>query len=229
MNAEIYDDLGFAKVDLSRESRQGYPEVIYGCGKTNEQICGICGSLLSNGGEHILVTRIGKGCACDLEHRFGEVSYSEAASVAIVNPRKLHPQGSVIVATAGTSDICVAEEAAITAEAMDADVMRIYDVGVSGIHRILAYKDALSTANAIVVAAGMDGALPSVVGGLTDRPVIALPTSVGYGASFNGLAALLSMLNSCSAGVTVVNIDNGFGAGFAAGRINRLIVGGGKV
>lgn len=229
MNAEIYDDLGFAKVDLSREKRQGYPEVIYGCGKTNEQICGICGSLLSNGGRHILVTRIGEGCACELKHRFGEVFYSDAASVAIVNPRKLHPRGSVIVATAGTSDMRVAEEAALTAEAMDADVTRIYDVGVSGIHRILAYKDALSMANAIVVAAGMDGALPSVVGGLTDRPVIALPTSVGYGSSFNGLAALLSMLNSCSAGVTVVNIDNGFGAGFAAGRINRLIVGGGKV
>ncbi len=229
MNDEVYDDLGFAKVDLSREKRQGYPEVIYGRGKTNEQICGICSSLLSNGGKHILVTRIGEDCACVLKHRFGEVYHSEAASIAIVNPRELHPQGSVIVVTAGTTDISVAEEAALTAEAMDADVMRVYDVGVSGIHRILAYKDALATANAIVVAAGMDGALPSVVGGLTDRPVIALPTSVGYGASFNGLAALLSMLNSCSAGVTVVNIDNGFGAGFAAGRINRLIVGGGEV
>ncbi len=229
MDAEIYDDLGFAKVDLSREKRQGYPEVIYGRGKNNEQICGICDSLLSNGGKHILVTRIGEDCACVLKHRFGEVYYSNAASVAIVNPRELHPQGSVIVATAGTSDISVAEEAALTAEAMDADVTRIYDVGVSGIHRILAHRDALATANAIVVAAGMDGALPSVVGGLTDRPVIALPTSVGYGSSFNGLAALLSMLNSCSAGVTVVNIDNGFGAGFAAGRINRLIARGGKV
>ena len=229
MNAEIYDDIGFAKVDLSREKRQGYPEVIYGRGKTNEQICGICGSLLLNGGKHILVTRIGGDCACVLKQRFGEVYYSQTASIAIVSPRELHPQGSVIVTTAGTSDISVAEEAALTAEAMDAHVTRIYDVGVSGIHRILAYKDALATANAIVVAAGMDGALPSVVGGLTDRPVIALPTSIGYGASFNGLAALLSMLNSCSAGVTVVNIDNGFGAGFAAGRINRLIYEGGKL
>lgn len=221
---EGFSDLGYAKVDMDRARRQGMAEVIYGAGKTDEQIRGICTAMLEKGIRHILVTRIGQETAEVLKEAFPETEYHEAARMAIVCPDPPKPEGCVLILSAGTSDMAVAEEAALTAEAMGANVRRVYDAGVSGLHRLLAHMEDIREANAIVVAAGMDGALPSVTGGLTDRPVIAVPTSVGYGAAFGGVAPLLSMLNSCASGVAVMNIDNGFGAGLLAGRINRLVV-----
>ena len=217
-----FEDLGYAKVDHHREVRQGAPEVIYGASKTKEQIEGITNSLLAHCPENILITRLSPESAAYLSERF-TLFYDEASRIGIVN-RTPHitAEGTIVVATGGTSDIPVAEEAALTAEVLGNKVVRVYDVGVAGLHRLLSNMELLSSANAIIAVAGMEGALASVIGGLVDCPVIGVPTSVGYGASFHGISALLSMLNSCASGVSVVNIDNGFGAGFLASRINHM-------
>jgi len=217
-----FEDLGFAKVDHHRSLRTGFPEVIFGSGKTAEQIIEITRSL-RDGAHNVLITRIDDATAERLRAAFPDFSYSPHARVGALvrHPPEVRGRGLVVVVAAGTSDLPVAEEAAFTAELMGNRVERITDVGVSGIHRLFAHRDTLGAAAVLIVVAGMEGALPSVVAGLVDKPVIAVPTSVGYGASFGGLAALLAMLNSCAAGVTVVNIDNGFGAGVAASLINR--------
>ncbi len=221
IKAAPFEELGYAKVDHHRAVRQGAQEVIFGQGKTVEQIRGILGSMLESGCRDILVTRLQEDKAEALKENF-EMEYSEAAHIAVVAPRKDRKLvGSIVVACGGTSDIPVCEEAAITAEVLGSRVHRMYDVGVSGLHRLLSQLDVLSTARAVVAVAGMEGALASVIGGLVDCPVIAVPTSVGYGASFGGVAALLAMLNSCASGVSVVNIDNGFGAGYLASMINK--------
>ena len=216
-----YEDLGYAKVDHHREVRQGAPEVIYGASKTKEQIEGIIGSLLAHCPENILITRLAPESAAYLADRFS-LFYDDVSRIGIVN-RTSHvsAKGTIVVATGGTSDIPVAEEAALTAEALGNKVVRLYDVGVAGLHRLLSNLEVLSGANAVIAVAGMEGALASVIGGLTDCPVIGVPTSIGYGASFQGVSALLSMLNSCASGVSVVNIDNGFGAGYLASMINH--------
>lgn len=222
-------DLGFAKPDTSRAKRQGFGEVVYGEGKTAQQIGEICTELVNHGQKRILVTRVSDEKMNALQMMF-EPEVSEAfpqAHLFVIG--KLPPMkslvGNVVVLAAGTSDVCVAQEAALTAHFMGAQVKRIFDVGVSGLHRLVAHTDALACANAIVAVAGMEGALPSVAAGMAACPVIAVPTSVGYGASFGGIAALLGMLNSCSSGVSVVNIDNGFGAGYQAALINKQSVG----
>ncbi len=219
---EPFADLGYAKVDLHRKTRNGAAEVIYGAGKTAEQITGILDTLRAAGEKTILVTRISPETARIIgeEH---PLTYHEIPRLGIVGelPRK-DGCGTIVVAAAGTSDMPVAEEAALTAEAYGNEVIRLYDVGVAGLHRLLSHLDEVMGANVIIAIAGMEGALASVIGGLADCPVIAVPTSVGYGASFGGLSALLSMLNSCASGVSVVNIDNGFGAGFLASRINHM-------
>jgi pyridinium-3,5-biscarboxylic acid mononucleotide synthase len=219
-----FEDLGFAKVDHHRPLRTGFPEVIFGSGKTAEQIIEIARSL-NERAQNVLITRIDPSVAERLRAAFPDLSYSSHARVAtIIHTRpEIVGRGLVLVIAAGTSDIPVAEEAALTAELLGNNVERVHDVGISGIHRLFAHQDQLRAAAVLVVVAGMEGALPSVVAGLVDRPVIAVPTSIGYGASFGGLAALLAMLNSCAAGVTVVNIDNGFGAGVAASLINRRV------
>lgn len=212
----------YAKVDMHRGIRQGVPEVIYGAGKTKEHILGIARTMLANGQETVLITRLTPEAA---EYVGGELplNYNELAGTGVIGPRPAPTgKGKIVVATGGTSDIPVAEEAAITAEVLGNRVTRLYDVGVSGIHRLLAHMEEIMSARVIVAVAGMEGALPSVIGGLADCPVIAVPTSVGYGASLGGIAALLSMLNSCASGVSVVNIDNGFGAGYMASMINHL-------
>jgi hypothetical protein len=215
-------DLPAATVDHHRSLRCGFPEVVFGEGKSEEQILDISARIVA-AGEALLVTRIGKDLGARLEARFPEGAYHEPGRLFRRRGRDpLPPAGRVGVLSAGTSDQPVAEEAACTAEALGAPVERVRDVGVAGIHRLLRHERLLREASALVVVAGMEGALPSVVGGLTDRPVIAVPTSVGYGAAFGGLAALLGMLNACSAGVTVVNIDNGFSAGYTAALIARL-------
>lgn len=217
-----FEDLGYAKVDHHREIRQGAPEVIYGASKTKEQIAGIITSLLAHCPENILITRLQPDSAAYLSARFS-LFYDEPSHIGIVNRREhISAKGTIVVATGGTSDIPVAEEAALTAEVLGNPVVRLYDVGVAGLHRLLSHMETISTANAIIAVAGMEGALASVIGGLTDCPVIGVPTSVGYGASFNGISALLSMLNSCASGVSVVNIDNGFGAGYLASMINHI-------
>lgn len=224
IKTEPFEDIGYAMVDLHRKVMQGTAEVIYGEGKTAEQIIGIVDVLTGKGQEPILVTRLDADKAARLaEHH--DIEYSEAARIAVIGDTP-EPDGigSIVIATGGTSDIPVAEEAAITAEALGNDVIRLYDVGVAGIHRLLAHSEYITQASVIITVAGMEGALASVVGGLADCPVIAVPTSVGYGASFGGLSALLSMLNSCASGVACVNIDNGFGAGFIASRINHMEV-----
>jgi len=219
---EPFSDLGFAKVDTHREFRKGFPEVIFGSGKTPKQVIAIAGELLDSG-QRVLVTRVGDEHARLLKRKFKKAVHHEAAKCVSIEKRKLkNREGSIAVLSAGTSDMPVAEEAAVTADFMGNRVERIYDVGVAGLHRLLGRVEELQKAHVIIVAAGMEGALPSVVAGLVDRPVIAVPTSVGYGASFGGVAALLGMLNSCGSGVTVVNIDNGFGAGYAASQINAL-------
>lgn len=222
-----FDDLGYAKVDLHRKVRQGAAEVIYGAGKTAEQITGIIRSMYSHGQETILVTRISKEKADFVTAELSEIEtdYRKDGNALIIG-KLPSPSGigKIVVATGGTSDIPVAEEAALTAEVHGNEVIRLYDVGVSGIHRTLAHMDEIMNASVIIAIAGMEGALASVIGGLADCPVIAVPTSVGYGASFNGLSALLAMLNSCASGVSVVNIDNGFGAGYLAGMINHMEV-----
>ncbi|MBQ6678413.1 MAG: nickel pincer cofactor biosynthesis protein LarB [Lachnospiraceae bacterium] len=217
-----FEDVGYAKVDLHRGIRQGAAEVIYGAGKTPEQIIGITRVMLENGIQTILITRLTEEKAEEVQKEI-PMDYRKEARIGIVGPLP-EPDGigTVVVATGGTSDIPVAEEAALTAEAHGNRVIRLYDVGVAGLHRTLAHMDEIMSATVIIAIAGMEGALASVIGGLADCPVIAVPTSVGYGASFHGLSALLSMLNSCASGVSVVNIDNGFGAGYLAGMINHI-------
>jgi NCAIR mutase (PurE)-related protein len=215
-------DLGFAQVDTHRSLRKGFPEVIFGAGKSPEQVLKIARRLLEHD-DHILITRIQLEHARLLQKKFKQaVHHAMARCVTIEKKPGRKRPGTIAVLCAGTSDLPVAEEAAVTAEIMGNHVVRICDVGVSGIHRLLGRLETIQTANVLVVVAGMEGALPSVVAGLVARPVIAVPTSVGYGASFGGLAALLGMLNSCGSGVTVVNIDNGFGAGYAASQMNAL-------
>ena len=218
------DNLGFARVDLARFRRQGVPEVVYGAGKTAEQIVAILSSLRRNGQLPALVTRIDAEKAAHVSASLGDefAYFADARLGRLGAPRSPDGLGTVVVAAAGTSDLPVAEEAALVAETLGNEVKRLYDVGVAGLHRIVACADDLASASVVVAVAGMEGALASVVGGLVACPVIAVPTSVGYGASFGGVSALLAMLNSCAAGVSVVNIDNGFGAGFLAHRINHM-------
>jgi NCAIR mutase (PurE)-related protein len=225
-----FDDLGFAKLDTHRKLRQGVAEVIYGAGKTAEQIAGIIEAMKKRGQEIVLITRMAPEKAAQVEKLLtdtlpdcGGFHYHKDAGIGICGnfPAK-DGVGRIVVATGGTSDIPVAEEAALTAEALGNEVERLYDVGVAGLHRLVSHMDAIMSARVIIAIAGMEGALASVIGGLADCPVIAVPTSVGYGASFHGVSALLSMLNSCASGISVVNIDNGFGAGYLASMINHL-------
>lgn len=216
-----FEDLGYAKVDFHRGVRQGAAEVIYGAGKTPEQIAGIARAMGERGCHNVLITRIAPEAAKQVGASI-PMEYHPIPKLAIAYPRERADRGNIVVATGGTSDMAVAEEAAFTAEVMGNHVTRLYDVGVAGLHRLLSNLDVLMRARCVVAVAGMEGALASVIGGLVDCPVIAVPTSVGYGASFGGLAALLSMLNSCASGCSVVNIDNGFGAGFLASRINQM-------
>ena len=222
LKLEPFQDLGYAKVDHHRELRQGVAEVIYGAGKTPEQIIRIASAMRERGQKTVLVTRIDQEAGGADPGSF-PLDYNALGRIGVIGTLpEPDGDGTIVVATGGTSDIPVAEEAALTAEALGNTVERIYDVGVSGIHRLLYNMEPIMTARCIVAVAGMEGALPSVIGGLADCPVIAVPTSVGYGASLGGVAALLSMLNSCASGVSVVNIDNGFGAGYLASMINHL-------
>lgn len=217
-----FEDLGYAKVDHHRSIRQGAAEVIYGASKTPEQIEGIVAAMRRAGQETILITRM-KAEAVELVGKSHPLDYHEMGSVGIVG--KLPPvsgDGKIVIVTGGTSDMPVAEEAALTAESLGNQVVRLYDAGVAGIHRLLSNIELIMDARVIIAIAGMEGALASVVGGMADCPVIAVPTSVGYGASFGGVSALLSMLNSCASGISVVNIDNGFGAGYLASMINHM-------
>jgi NCAIR mutase (PurE)-related protein len=217
-----FEDLGFARVDHHRQLRQGFPEVIFAAGKSLSQIRGIL-STLKPRAEHILLTRLSPDKAKPLQAEFPEARYHPDSRVMTISRGEIPDRGRglIVVISAGTSDIPVAEEALLTARIMGNRAEALYDVGVAGLHRLMAHQELLAQANVFIVVAGMEGALPSVVGGLVDKPVIAVPTSVGYGASFGGLAALLAMLNSCATGVGVVNIDNGFGAGYLAALINR--------
>lgn len=222
LKTQPFEDLGFAKVDHHRALRQGAAEVIYGAGKTPEQMIKITKAMLAHGQKTILITRLSQEAADAMAEQL-PLTYHKMGAVGIVG--EIPPAdgaGQIVIATGGTSDLPVAEEAALTAEVLGNEVLRLYDVGVAGIHRLLAHAEALTNARVVIAIAGMEGALASVVGGLVDCPVIAVPTSVGYGAAFGGLSALLSMLNSCASGVSVVNIDNGFGAGFLASRINHI-------
>ena len=217
-----FEDLGFAKVDHHRALRHGMPEVIFAKGKTPEQVVAIAASLLQNA-PNVLITRADRECAALVTEKLPDAEYLPlSGAIRFWRDRKIHGKGTIAVVCAGTSDIPVAEEAQVTAELMGNQVDAIHDIGVAGIHRLMHNRERLTDARVVVVCAGMEGALPSVVGGLVCGPVIAVPTSVGYGASFHGLAALLGMLNSCASNVTVVNIDNGFGAGYVASLINRL-------
>ncbi|PYS80985.1 MAG: nickel pincer cofactor biosynthesis protein LarB [Acidobacteria bacterium] len=216
-----FEDIGHARVDHARAARQGFPEVVFGAGKTRAQVVEIVEALAARA-PNVLVTRTDEGTFGEVRNVCIEAEWhASARMIRVVRDRTERGAGVIMVVTAGTSDIPVAEEAALTAEAMGNRVERIWDAGVAGIHRVMAERERLRAARVLVVAAGMEGALPSVVGGLVAAPVIAVPTSVGYGASFGGVAALLGMLNSCASNVTVVNIDNGFGAGFVASLINR--------
>jgi pyridinium-3,5-biscarboxylic acid mononucleotide synthase len=217
-----FEDLGFAKVDHHRALRHGMPEVVFGKGKTPEQITAIAERLLEKA-PNVLVTRADKAASEAMLSSFPDVEYFPLSrAIRVWRDRTVHGKGKIAVVCAGTSDLFVAEEAQVTAEVMGNTVDTIHDIGVAGIHRLMSNRERLSEARVVVVCAGMEGALPSAVGGLVSCPVIAVPTSVGYGASFGGLAALLGMLNSCASNVTVVNIDNGFGAGYVASLINRL-------
>jgi NCAIR mutase (PurE)-related protein len=222
LKMEPFEDIGYAKVDHHRSLRHGIPEVIYGAGKTAEQIAGIVEALKNHGNSNILVTRVTPEKADELQ-KYIAVDYDPVSRIAI-HGRKFEAatKGYIGVVAAGTSDLPVSEEAAVTAEALGNRVERLYDVGVAGLHRLLSRLDVLMTAKVVIAVAGMEGALATVVGGLVSCPVIAVPTSVGYGANFNGLSALLSMLNSCAGNVSVVNIDNGFGAGYLASLINHI-------
>jgi len=219
-----YEDIGIAHIDHHRSLRRGLPEVIFGEGKAVADILAIM-ERMSQQDENIIVTRLSQDKADNIKSRYPDILYHERARIVTLTRHsiKARGRGVILVISAGTSDIGVAEEAAITARFMGNEVTTIYDLGVSGIHRLLGHREQLRKASVLIVVAGMEGALPSVVGGLVDKPVIAVPTSIGYGASFGGIAALLGMLNSCASGVTVVNIDNGFGAGYAASLINREI------
>ena len=217
-----FEDLGYAKVDLHRKLRQGAGEVIYGAGKTAQQIAGILAGFRENGQENMLITRMDAEKAAFVKEKL-PITYYEDCGIGILGENaRPWGMGKIVIATGGTSDQRVAEEAARTAEFLGNEVVRLYDVGVSGIHRLLSNSEVLMDAAVVIAIAGMEGALASVVGGLCDCPVIAVPTSVGYGAAFGGLAALLSMLNSCASGVSVVNIDNGFGAGYLASMMNHM-------
>ena len=222
IKTQPFEDIGFAKVDLHRKFRQGAAEVIYGAGKTPAQMLGILRTMQAHGQKTVLITRLREEAAEEIGREI-PLQYDKTARVGIVGTL---PQpdgiGRIAVVTGGTSDIPVAEEAALTAQALGNEVLRLYDVGVAGLHRLLSNLDEIMSASVVIAIAGMEGALASVVGGLVDCPVIAVPTSVGYGASFGGVSALLSMLNSCASGVSVVNIDNGFGAGYLASRINHM-------
>jgi NCAIR mutase (PurE)-related protein len=216
-----YKDLGFAKIDTHRPIRKGFPETVYCKGKTTSQIIKII-KILSKEDQNILATKANKKIFNFVKKDFPNAIFNEyAKTIVIKNKNDVKPKGKILVVTAGTSDIPIAEEAVVTAELMGNNVEKAYDVGVAGIHRLFDIKDKLSEANVIIVVAGMEGALASIVGGLTSKPVIAVPTSVGYGANFKGIAPLLTMMNSCAEGVVVVNIDNGFGAGYFASLINR--------
>jgi NCAIR mutase (PurE)-related protein len=218
-----FEDIGFASIDHHRSLRRGFPEVIYGQGKRAEQIIKIIEKMVEKG-ENVLVTRLTDNKAKIIKKHFPSSEYYPDSRILTIAVREIEKRGkgTILVVSAGTADIPIAEEAAITAKFMGNEVETLFDVGVAGLHRLLQNKDTIMGACVIVVVAGMEGALPSIVGGLVDKPVIAVPTSAGYGASFRGLSALLGMLNSCATGVTVVNIDNGFGAGYAASLINRL-------
>jgi len=223
LQSSPFEDLGYAKVDLHRGLRQGVGEVIFGQGKTPEHILGIVSTMKENGLKNILITRISQETANVFEGTGIQVEYHAIPRLCIAEKDDSGPKvGSIVVAAAGTSDMSVSEEAALTAETLGNSVTRVYDVGVAGLNRLLSRLDILLSARVIIVVAGMEGALASVVGGLVSAPIIAVPTSVGYGANFAGLSALLTMLNSCASGVSVVNIDNGFGAGYIANRINRM-------
>ena len=221
MDRAPFEDIGFAKIDHHRPLRNGASEVIYGAGKTAEQIVAIAGRMVAAGSENILITRMEADKAKAVAEAL-PLDYDPVSRVGVAN-RVIRPLvGRVVVASGGTSDLPVCEEAALTAETLGSRVTRLYDVGVAGLHRLLAHVEDLQAARCVVAVAGMEGALASVIGGLVDCPVIAVPTSVGYGANFGGVSALLSMLNSCASGVSVVNIDNGFGAGYLANRINQM-------
>lgn len=216
-----FEDIGCANIDYHRSVRQGAGEVIYGKSKTPEQILAICENMIAHGEENILITRMSPEAARQVGEKV-ELFYDPVSLIGVAKQRPRPRRGCVVVASGGTSDMPVCEEAALTAENYGSRVVRMYDVGVAGIHRLLSRMDVLAQARVVVAVAGMEGALASVVGGLVDCPVIAVPTSIGYGASFGGVSALLSMLNSCSSGVSVVNIDNGFGAGYLANIINQM-------
>jgi len=217
-----FEDLGYVNIDHHRELRHGIPEVIFGGGKTAEQIIGIIESMRSRGYEFILTTRLDEQKAAEISAVL-PIDYDPVSKIAVYGTlREPDTEGVIVVCCAGTSDIPVAEEAARTAEALGSRVVRIFDIGVAGMHRLLSRLDTIMQARVIIACAGMEGALATVLGGLVSAPVIAVPTSIGYGASFDGLAALLSMLNSCAGNVSVVNIDNGFGAGYLASLINRI-------
>lgn len=219
---EPYKDMGFAKLDTHRGIRQGMAEVIYGAGKTKEQILQIIEAMLQEEEKTILITRMEKEAADYIASKH-QLRYDELSKVGMIGDvAKKDGVGKIVIATGGTSDMPVAEEAALTAEAFGNEVIRLYDVGVAGLHRLMSNVEDIMNAQVIIAIAGMEGALASVIGGMADCPVIAVPTSVGYGASFGGLAALLSMLNSCASGVSVVNIDNGFGAGYLASMMNHM-------
>jgi len=218
-----FKDLEFAKVDTHRNLRRGFPEVIYCEGKKDHQVIKIFNEL-KKANENVIATRAEAKLYRKIKKKFPKTKYNEEAKVITLIQKRIVQKGLVAVVTGGTTDSFVAEEARITAELLGAKTKKIYDVGIAGIHRIFAFTDWLYKANVIIVVAGMEGALPSIVAGIVDKPVIAVPTSIGYGTSFSGVAPLLSMLNSCVSGITVVNIDNGFGAGCAAGLINRLVV-----
>ena len=217
-----FEELEFATVDTHRSLRHGFPEVIFGEGKTARQITAIA-AVMTKKKENVLITRLAREKASAIKRAFSRAEHNPTARTLFIKTRpvKISGRGTILVVSAGTSDSPVAEEAAVTAESMGNKVQRLYDVGVAGIHRLLHKKELLFSAKVIIAVAGMEGALPSVIGGLAGKPVIAVPTSVGYGANLGGLTTLLAMLNSCASGVTVVNIDNGFGAGYAASLINR--------
>ena len=218
-----FEDLGYARIDHHRSLRRGFPEVIWGEGKSSNQILSIMKEMKKKG-QNVLITRLDGKKAKDIQKVFPKCRYYARSKVLtyLIHPMGSEGKGTILVITAGTTDIPVAEEAVITAQFMGNHVETLYDVGVAGIHRLLSERERLEGARVLIVVAGMEGALPSVVGGLVDRPVIAVPTSVGYGASFGGITALLAMLNSCASGVAVVNIDNGFGAGYMASLMNRI-------
>ena len=222
LKTQPFEDVGYAKIDHHRGLRHGISEVVYGEGKTTEQIAGIVSVMDNRGQKNIMVTRLSQEKADELAKTY-DFSYDPVSRIGVFNNEPdPAPRGLIIVAAAGTSDFAVAEEAAVTAQTLGNKVERLYDVGVAGLHRLLSHLDIIMSARVVIAVAGMEGALASVVGGLVSCPVIAVPTSVGYGANFGGLSALLSMLNSCSGNVSVVNIDNGFGAGYIAGLINHI-------